>query len=223
MNHLRNISQKEDGYVLVVALLVMAILSLLGIAGIHTSTFEMQVAGNDWNAKRTFYKADGGISLGSELIEQSFNCANGFTPTGTKIADIEGTIRVQDRSDIILPELAPWFNPEFLDTDTITIENKLKNPRDYYDAAFLSNSTILPATFPVQDVGYLFFGGTITPEAGSSFLSQAGYLGIARSAAHGGLSKTFKIYSQYIGMKNSESIIVAGWRHLLGTEENCKY
>ena len=52
MNQLRNISHKEDGYVLVVALLVMAILSLLGIAGMNTSTFEMQVAGNDWNAKR---------------------------------------------------------------------------------------------------------------------------------------------------------------------------
>ena len=78
MHQLRNISRKEDGYVLVVALLVMAILSLLGIAGMNTSIFEMQVAGNDWNAKRTFYKADGGISIGSEVLEQNFGCPLGF-------------------------------------------------------------------------------------------------------------------------------------------------
>ena len=79
MKQLRNISQKEDGYVLVVALLVMAILSLLGIAGMNTSIFEMQVAGNDWNAKRTFYRADGGISRGIELVEQSLACPGGFS------------------------------------------------------------------------------------------------------------------------------------------------
>ena len=58
--------------------LIMAILSLLGIAGINTSMFEVQVAGNDWNAKDTFYKADGGIWLGSEVLEQNFGCAMGF-------------------------------------------------------------------------------------------------------------------------------------------------
>ncbi len=54
MEQLRNISNNENGYVLVVALMIMAILSLLGIAGINTSMFEEQIAGNDWNAKRYF-------------------------------------------------------------------------------------------------------------------------------------------------------------------------
>ncbi len=33
----------------------------------------------------TFYKADGGISLGSELLEQNFNC-----PMGSRIAILDG-------------------------------------------------------------------------------------------------------------------------------------
>jgi len=203
MQQLCNISQKEDGYVLVVALLVMAILSLLGIAGMNTSTFEMQVAGNDWNAKRTFYKADGGISLGTEVLEQNFGCATGFTNSV-----IKGTVTVNDN---ILHD-----NPIYSDVDILT---KLNSPASNYDAAFPSADDSPPSF----DVGYLFFGGETKVLPGGDLKMAAGYEGKGKSSAHGGYAKVFEIYSQYLGTKNSESIIVAGWRHLVGSEGDCIY
>ena len=51
----------------------------------------------------------------------------------------------------------------------------------------------------------------------------SGYEGKGKSSAQGGVAKIYDIYSQFLGPKNSESIIVAGWRHLIGTEGKCKY
>ncbi len=60
--------RNESGFVLVAALLFLAILSLIGVAGLTTSIFEKEVAGNDWGAKRNFYQADGGTELASEAL-----------------------------------------------------------------------------------------------------------------------------------------------------------
>lgn len=207
MHQLRNISQNEDGYVLVVALLVMAILSLLGIAGMNTSTFEMQVAGNDWNAKRTFYKADGGVSQGIELVEQSLACPGGFTKP------IDG----------IHYESPSLYNNLSIDLTTIVKRfddpNGVEDTNNKYDVAYPYTNNNLPP----YDVGFLFFGGQTKVLPGGALQMAAGYEGKGKSAAQGGVAKIYDIYSQYLGPKNSESIIVAGWRHLVGSEGQPEY
>ena len=205
MQQLRNISRKEDGYVLVVALLVMAILSLLGIAGMNTSTFEMQVAGNDWNAKRTFYRADGGISRGIELVEQSLACPGGFKSDTIKGLHFKSLSLYNNSS--FSPDAPPPdpANPE------ITPISPLDEPRVKYDAAY-------PSALPAYDVGFLYFGGETKILPGGALQMAAGYEGKGKSAAQGGVAKIYDIYSQYLGPKNSESIIVVGWRHLVGNE-----
>ena len=143
-------TNNEDGFVLVVALMVMAILSLVGIAGLNTSMFEVQIAGNDWNAKRTFYKADGGISFGAELLEQNFNCSLGFTGTGV----------IQNIMDV--------NNKTFSDNTQLTadtIKAKLNDPTANYDAAY---PTATIGVLPTQDVGYLYFGGYASMLPGGS-------------------------------------------------------
>ncbi|MBB5346757.1 pilus assembly PilX N-terminal domain-containing protein [Desulfoprunum benzoelyticum] len=216
MQQLRNISQKEDGYVLVVALLVMAILSLLGIAGMNTSTFEMQVAGNDWNAKRTFYKADGGISRGIELLELNIACAPGFS------GDIVEDIHVKSKSLYFNSPFDPYpaTSPEIPgESDSVTTGISLfDEPKVKYDAAYPHNIDDFP---PDYDVGYLYFGGETKMLEGGALQMAAGYEGKGKSAAQGGVAKIYDIYSQFLGPKNSESIIVVNWRHMIGSEGTC--
>jgi hypothetical protein len=208
MNQLRNISQNEDGYVLVVALLIMAILSLIGIAGINTSMFEVQVAGNDWNAKKTFYMADGGISRGSELVEQSIACATGFA--SNSIEDFHVSKLNIYNNDPINPATVV----SSLDDPKGSID-----PKNKYDAAYPGSGGALPD----YDVGYLYFGGETNVLPGGALQMAAGYEGKGKSSAQGGAAKIYDIYSQFLGPRNSESIIVIGWRHLIGNEGDCIY
>ncbi|MFT5728335.1 MAG: hypothetical protein ACI8PB_002488 [Desulforhopalus sp.] len=201
----QKISNNEDGFVLVVALMVMVILSLIGIAGLNTSTFEQQIAGNDWNAKRSFYKADGGISTGSELLEQNFNCATGFTGTGF----VENFITVNNKT----------FSTNYTLSSTSIVGN-LDAPASNYDAAYPS-ATI--GVLPSLDVGYIFFGGATQVLPGGALQMAAGYEGKGKSAGQGGVAKLVDIYSQFLGPRSSEAIILSNWRHIVGTEGSCIY
>ena len=59
----------EDGSVLVLALLMLAFLSLLGVSSTTTSTIEIQIAGNDRNFKQNFYKAEAGAMEAAQRLE----------------------------------------------------------------------------------------------------------------------------------------------------------
>ncbi len=58
----------QDGFVLVVAMMIMTVLSLLGIAGLETTTAELQISGNDRNEKTTFYGAESGCWRGGQWL-----------------------------------------------------------------------------------------------------------------------------------------------------------
>lgn len=58
----------QDGFVLVVAMMIMTVLSLLGIAGLETTTAELQISGNDRHEKTTFYGAESGCWRGGQWI-----------------------------------------------------------------------------------------------------------------------------------------------------------
>ena len=56
------ILRNEKGSTLIVALMILVLLTLIGIAATNTSTTEIQIAGNDKAYKQAFYNADGGVS-----------------------------------------------------------------------------------------------------------------------------------------------------------------
>ena len=60
----------ENGSVLVVAMLVLLILTLIGIAAINTSTIEVRIAGNEVAYKSSFYDSDAGISWAVASLDQ---------------------------------------------------------------------------------------------------------------------------------------------------------
>jgi len=59
-NH-RSSHRNERGAALVVAILVLAILTVIGIALMLITSTESRIAANEWSVNRAFYSADGGI------------------------------------------------------------------------------------------------------------------------------------------------------------------
>lgn len=68
----------KDGSITVLALILLVLLTLLGIAATTTSSIEVQIAGNDDRHKKALYEADGGTEVGFEMLEQNIACPNGF-------------------------------------------------------------------------------------------------------------------------------------------------
>ncbi len=68
----------QSGAALVVALLMIVILSLIGIASSSNSTFEIRLSGNKRGSTDAFYTADGGSKSVLPIIA-NFNTSSGYT------------------------------------------------------------------------------------------------------------------------------------------------
>lgn len=182
-----------NGSILVVSMLVLSLLSMIGIAATTTSTIETQIATNDRIYKDTFYRAEGGLELAQELLEQNIRCPNGFTATEVDdSAKIEGTITVEPSDDY---GLAFWQNPtEFASLPT-------DNNRDVYITQNDGTHTNLT------------FGGKTHLSPGGSLQMAAGYEGIGKGAAGGGADILYDIHAQHLGKKHSETTLTVKWRH----------
>jgi len=53
----------QSGMALVIALLMMIVLTLIGLASVFTSSFEMRLSGNKRGATDAFYSSDSGIQV----------------------------------------------------------------------------------------------------------------------------------------------------------------
>ena len=71
--------RNESGAALVVALLMIVILSLIGIASSSNSTFEIRLSGNKRGATDAFYSADAGVKAVMGIID-NFNTIQNPTP-----------------------------------------------------------------------------------------------------------------------------------------------
>ena len=60
--------KNEDGMILVIALIVLALLTLLGLGATTTSTIELDIAVNEKAQKIAFYAADAGIEAGRAVL-----------------------------------------------------------------------------------------------------------------------------------------------------------
>jgi len=60
---------KESGAALVLALVMIVILTLIGLASTYTSTFEMKLSGNKRGSTDAFYAADSGVQVVVARVE----------------------------------------------------------------------------------------------------------------------------------------------------------
>jgi len=82
------ILRNESGVALVVALLMIVILSLIGLASSSTSTFEIRLSGNKRGATDAFYAADGGTQSVMPNVG-NFNISSGYVNVITSSLPVE--------------------------------------------------------------------------------------------------------------------------------------
>ncbi len=210
----------SEGFVLVAALLIMLVLTILGIATTTNTSIELQIASNDKVNKKTYFEAEAGAALGTEIIEQSFSCVAGFKETDAtnKWADLGGTdIRVYSRDgDYVLYNNAR-------STSAAVLASKIGDP-DKADAAY-PKSNLKTSGTDDEETGYLYFEAKTMVQIGGALQMTAGYEGKGKSAGQGGVAKVIDVYSQFAGQTESQTTIAMGWRHLVGTEDPsaCQY
>lgn len=212
-------NRDEQGFVLVASLLIMLVLTIIGIATTTNTSIELQIAGNDKVHKKTFYEAEAGVLLGAEILEQAFSCPTGFSSTSTV-----GGVEVRDLPDLTNPYIRVTARGPVGDEDLILWNNDQPLPADIGDISKAD------AAYPLNNIlgngietGHMYFGGETHMLPGGALQMAAGYEGKGKSAAQGGVGKYFNIYSQFNGLVNSQSIILLGWRHIVGAEGSCIY
>jgi len=76
--------RNERGAALVLAILVLSILTVIGIALMLITSTESRIAANEWSVNRGFYAADAGVRWGTVQLNnpQSFLTRPEFVPLG---------------------------------------------------------------------------------------------------------------------------------------------
>ena len=199
-----SIVNNKRGSALVVALLMLVVLTLIGISATTTTTFELQIAGNDKLFKRAFYAADGATEMAGELIEQNIqdrdwekvDGSGQLDPAGTPIDGsnpyLRGNVRVESPN--------PYMNREPMDPI----------PSDS------NRDTVYPRTATAADPHTNIKAvGNTTLSTGSAVQLIAGYEGKGKGAAGGGAWITYDVRAQRRDVRNTEVRIHLGWRHVL--------
>ena len=185
----KKITGNETGSALVIAMLVLMLLTIIGIAATRTTDTELQISTNEKWHSIIFYGADGGSETGIELLEQNIFAA-GFDDSG------DGNFI---RGDISGPSLNFYMNPN----------PPSPMPGDANRDAFM------PAAYPPNAPHTnLRIGGNPRLSQGSAIQMAAGYDGKGKGAANGGGFITYDICSQRIDRIDSEAAVWIQWRHL---------
>jgi hypothetical protein len=64
-----NCRKREDGFVLVIAMLLLVVLTVIGIAATQTSIFEIKLSNAEKKKQAAFYAAEAGLEHGRVLVE----------------------------------------------------------------------------------------------------------------------------------------------------------
>lgn len=196
------IGDQSGNVLIVVSVLLLALLTILGVSSINTVNIGSRIAVNDHLYKMAFYEADGGTQTGIQLIEENLACPGGFSDEPTDIGDI---VRVDNR--------------DFYTNAMPNVTEAMSNcPSD----------TTRDAYYPLDYTGKephtnLRFFGRVVYGAGSAIQMAAGYEGRGKGAGAGGGRLIYDIHAQRIGLRNSQSHVLAQWRHVIGERGECKY
>jgi Tfp pilus assembly protein PilX len=192
----------QRGSALVYALLMLVVLTILGIAALTTSTVEVQISGNDKVYKRSFYAADGGSNMYSELLEQNIEDRGVWTND-----TVRGDVLVHNGSFYLNSTVTtPPTNPTPVDLSSST-------PAPNYDAFFPSTATA--GTGPRTNLKVC---GNVGLSNGAAVQLAAGYEGKGKGAGSGGAWIMYEVRAQYFdnrGGRNNQDTVHLGWKHVM--------
>ncbi|MDF1592334.1 MAG: pilus assembly PilX N-terminal domain-containing protein [Desulfobacterales bacterium] len=195
----------EKGSLMVIAIVILMLLTLIGIAITTTASLEMQIASNDRLHKMAFYQADGGIDIGAELLEQNLGCTNGFSDTLGGDQRNVGSVRV---TDLNLSANTDTDATVPVDPTQGTTNRHFYFPENYSGSQPHTNLTV---------------GGNTKFSTGNAIQMVSGYEGKGKGAGAGGAYIMYSMTSQHMGIAGSQSVIQVQWRHVIGMEGACNY
>jgi hypothetical protein len=124
-------SKKEDGYIIIAAVLILALLTIICVSALKMSTTEMKIATNELLYERAFYAAEAGLQHLTELLRlQYVNRNSAILATGGTsnwsfalqgavdsdndgVGDFDGSVTVIDsNSDNIDLQVKIWNNDD---------------------------------------------------------------------------------------------------------------
>lgn len=164
---IKNRVKNEEGMILAMVLMLMAIIAILGVMAINTSTIDIQIFGNQKRSAESLEVAQGGVDVSIPIIENIL--INGASP---------------DFSD--LPEIVLDGN----------VDNEILGDPDVpaEGDAQLNDVTVTMAGGATArvDIDNLYS----QPLAGGSLEFAGGYEGVGASAAGGGTAILFRVKSE---------------------------
>ncbi len=181
------IINSESGMALVVSLLLLLVATVVGLTALSTSTTNVMIAGNQRLMEINFSGADSGVSVTIPVIETTaYDRAISSTYTG------------------LVTDTANFVN-EITGALAMNNDTALAAP----DLQFALGSGAA-ATTVSMDVDYLYSG---YPE-GSSIEFAAGYEGLGKGAAAGGMEVYYSIRSSSAGVVGSETDVCALYKYI---------
>ncbi|MDH3346831.1 MAG: PilX N-terminal domain-containing pilus assembly protein [Desulfobulbaceae bacterium] len=209
---LKDTMSGEEGFVLVLSLVIMGVLVIIGSAAMQTAIFEQDIAGNDARQRQAFYRSDAGLDIASEVLEQELACKGELTTGFNLAADNTGAFVGEEKVYVFNTSNPLWLHEGgdsvIPDISTSTVD--MVYPYGRNDDGSVTIMTI---------------NGTSTPIIGGALQMGAGYMGKGRGAASGGTQKTYYIYSKHVGATgtNINATTMAQWRHVVGSGGGCIY
>ena len=153
---------------LVIALMLLAMLSLLGSAALLTSNVEMKISGNTRTGRTAFFAADGAGQVASGVVADCITDVGWYPDNyayGPGVLVVDGDFA---------------FEPKYMDDDGDPLtDDRTTVPDIVFDAP-------LKAYADVDQ-------GSTTPVAGASAVGSAGYEGAGKGAAGGGMKTVYHI------------------------------
>ena len=215
----KRIRNNEEGFVLVVALITLVLLTVFGIMATRNTSIELNIAGNEKVAKQTFYQADGATEAGVELVTENISCPIGFQSAPP-------TFGSNDPSKFFSLRGVDVFDASFAYAET---RNDVAHSAAVGAAVDLNEvpsadarSLRIPGNLANRDavpVTNIAAWGLTVEDEGTEKPMGAGY----DNPAGLGYSIAYQIHAQHLGLVNSQSIVRLDWRHKIDSNVQCIY
>ena len=202
-------ARDEQGFILVVTMLILVVLTVVGIAALDNSTFEIRIAANDRLKRVAFNMADGASYSTGKIITEAIE--NGADPAYANLS----YVNIPDIADLDYDPDLPLGHP--------AIDTVANNADDF-------SGRVLGFSGPRADGKYDFmyrdpngrgdiFGriesrtASIMPGGGAEFAAGAAGAGVGSTA---GTAVLYDITATGVASGNARSDIEVRYRKVLG-------
>jgi hypothetical protein len=186
MQNLQQHRGQQGSVLIVMAVMILALLTIYGLSASRTAVTENRIGGNHHLHKMAFYQADGGVQVGIALV------VDNIRQRGRNDKETVQGITLDKGSFYLDSELPPGALPN------------RENRTGHY-----------PADDSAPPFTRLLIGGEPSLSTGGAILMLNGYGGLGQSAARGGAWYVYDIRSRHRGRRNNDAVVELFFRHVL--------